>query len=324
MQSELILSVVIPHLDRCVVLQEALDSVIVAYRNALQYGEFIEIIVVDNFSSLESRCALKKLESDYEAVRFEYRGSRLEIDESFFNCAQIASGKFIWVFGDDDIMHPLALVRVIEFILTTKSSKYLLHVNKLVFSDISEINKLRTASLTSLNKKYESVLEVFDQFLLRPGFISSVIMDRTTWLSEVDEELRYLGYRFVARFYSSIKMDYSLYYFKDIFVFQRKGRAQWKKNWTRYQLVSQPWLITDMLSCIDGRVRNAVLRRWSNSYISMSNAIKHGYFFYSLSNLEANFVKNKVLVIFNARTLLLFNCGRYVSLVIRFLVRFIK
>jgi glycosyltransferase involved in cell wall biosynthesis len=105
-----LLTLAIPTYNRGVFLRQFLDSV----RDQLDSNPQVEMIVSDNASTDETPEIIK--EELHRGTRLTYirNPENIGADGNFLQCYERASGKYVWVMGDDDVLAPYALRRIVE------------------------------------------------------------------------------------------------------------------------------------------------------------------------------------------------------------------
>ena len=74
----------------------------------------IEILVSDNASSDNTMEVVKELQEIHPEMLYFRNDENLGFDGNFLNCFERASGKYIWLLSDDDILLPGAIESVLE------------------------------------------------------------------------------------------------------------------------------------------------------------------------------------------------------------------
>ncbi|MCX6815396.1 MAG: glycosyltransferase family 2 protein [Candidatus Aenigmarchaeota archaeon] len=93
------ISIVIPTYNRSYHLKMALDSIV------SQNPKGIEILISDNASKDNTMLLCKGYAKKYPFVRYFRNGKNLEFDKNILSGIKKAKGKYIWLFGDDDVMN---------------------------------------------------------------------------------------------------------------------------------------------------------------------------------------------------------------------------
>jgi glycosyltransferase involved in cell wall biosynthesis len=111
-----LLSICIPTYNRADTLRQALDSILpqIAARND------VEIVVVDNASDGETPTLVRRYMQEQARVRYVQQPENVGFDRNIITCIEQARGKYVSLFGDDDIALPGAFERVLREVVTGK------------------------------------------------------------------------------------------------------------------------------------------------------------------------------------------------------------
>jgi abequosyltransferase len=113
-----ILSIVIPTFNRASLLKILLDSIV---RDFSDWPADVELIVVDNASSDRTREVVLEVAARGVPVQCVTNAENVGMDRNLAACFGLASGKYFWQIGDDDILFEgtaqsvLAICRKTEF-----------------------------------------------------------------------------------------------------------------------------------------------------------------------------------------------------------------
>lgn len=99
-----------PRLGQCLSMLAERMSELPALRPA------IEVLVIDNASSDDTGAVAAAQAPAFEDFRYVRNQTNLGIDGNIHRCSQLASGSWVQLLSDDDLLLPGALVRVVETI----------------------------------------------------------------------------------------------------------------------------------------------------------------------------------------------------------------
>ena len=106
------LSICIPTFNRAKCLVNCLESILL---NVDRLNLAFQICVSDNCSTDDTeqvvRAAQERMPIDYQR-----NSKNVGIPQNFLNVVEMAKGDFVWLIGDDDLLMPMALKKVIELI----------------------------------------------------------------------------------------------------------------------------------------------------------------------------------------------------------------
>jgi abequosyltransferase len=107
-----LLTIAIPTYNRSRFLTELLDILKPQMTKAFS----IELIISDNASTDDTQVILEEFSKSGLAFRYIRNKSNLGADRNVLQCFEEARGKYVWIFGDDDIILPGALKKIIRLL----------------------------------------------------------------------------------------------------------------------------------------------------------------------------------------------------------------
>ena len=121
--SEILLSICIPTYNRGTLLNLNLLEII---KQADQLKNKIEICISDNASIDKTDEIIKLLPtSDYVILKYFKNEKNIGPDLNYLNAVNLASGKYCWFMGSDDIISPNSLNKLIQSELLSDSDIYI-------------------------------------------------------------------------------------------------------------------------------------------------------------------------------------------------------
>ncbi len=212
-----ILSICIPTYNRVDFLKQSIESIIcsIEFSNAN-----VEIVISDNCSTDNTETYCKFLTQKYSFIKY-FRNDENVVELNFYFCIQRASSKFVWVFGDDDLININAIGEVLNYI----SKGYnLLILNYSIYDE--KIKNILKANYLGISKN--QVINNHDQLLIRLnlklGFISCVIFKREDYLkmpSEIYDRYRAYGFAFLYGLLNSVYNNTNAIIISNEFLLQR-------------------------------------------------------------------------------------------------------
>jgi len=130
-----LLSITIPTYNRAKYLELCLNSLVDAL--PADYISNIEIIVLNNSSTDNTEDIILKAKKRLDLI---YIKNNINIgpDENFKKCIDVANGRYVWIFGDDDIFFKNSIQYILN--LLKKSSQIgLIHLKAKNFQEDKEI-----------------------------------------------------------------------------------------------------------------------------------------------------------------------------------------
>ena len=171
-----ILSICIPTYNRSTQLRECLDSVL---SSAKEYESKIEIVISDNASTDNTQAVVNEYMKMHSIIRYHRNDRNLGGESNFYIAAEKASGKYIWILGDDDKV----AIKSVPIILNQINCGYDLTIlNCSIWSrDFSTLLKQYNISIYT-NIEYNNHNEILQNFGVYLGYISSVVVKRDLFL----------------------------------------------------------------------------------------------------------------------------------------------
>ncbi len=144
-----LLSICIPTYNGAKYIQNNIDIILKQIKEYNLSG--VEIVVSDNCSTDEIPDIMKKYKEMYpDIIRYNRNEANLGYDRNVMKCCEIASGKFIHLFGDDDYYSPNGLKRLYDVLLNNEDLSVLVLSNYYLRNDYYGL----IVSRKSLNEKF--------------------------------------------------------------------------------------------------------------------------------------------------------------------------
>lgn len=192
------LSICIPNYNRIECLDDCLNSILISSKNVNNFN--FEICISDNFSDINPISVIQKYKNELN-IKFSRNNENLGFALNAINSVKLASGKYVWMIGNDDLILPYTLSNLKKlFDENTKIEYFFINSFHLNADEIEKnsrpfnteelnLNELKALSKVSFNKQVQ-FWEVIDpkvswEFLI--GIFLS-IFERKKWL----EGLKYL------------------------------------------------------------------------------------------------------------------------------------
>jgi len=143
----MLLSICIPTYNRADCLRKCLSGLLSQINGELK--DIVEIIVSDNASTDNTRDVVNNYKS-YQNFSYYRNQNNLGMDGNFYACYRYASGKFIWIFSDDDFLLPNALGLIVR-LLQNNQDLGVCYLNSEWADDIDSVDIM---PVTKLNEKF--------------------------------------------------------------------------------------------------------------------------------------------------------------------------
>lgn len=108
-----LLTIAIPTFNRAHRLRVALEAVL---PQTSKLGDTVEVVVSDNASEDDTRAVVETFQATHAVSYFRNSANLGPIRNIVRLTTELASGRFVWVLGDDDLVHPTAVQRVVSAI----------------------------------------------------------------------------------------------------------------------------------------------------------------------------------------------------------------
>lgn len=261
----MLLSIVIPTLNRLEYLKVTIQELIPQVERNL---DDVELCVCINNSKDKSEEYINNIAKEKTFIKLKSYKTSVDISESFSRSINMCNGKYIILFGDDDLPVPY----FIEFILTTLKENYncgILHYNRLIGRDydFNKLNKLKLENSYFLSKIEKYPLSVLiEKFNIGPGFITSMAFKKEAWNLGISvKNKNHYGYEFLSRIYLGIsKLEKSdcFYYSYPIIVQRMVQHREWNDKWPKYWFIGVP----ELLKYFDDiKISNTAYDTWVNN-----------------------------------------------------------
>lgn len=112
-----LLSICIPTFNRINYLKELLPELI---KQCKPYPE-IEILITDNHSDDGTKEYIKDISNNNSQVRCVYNDINIGGDKNFIRCVELANGKYVWLYGDDDVLCKDAIKNVLPYVKSERA-----------------------------------------------------------------------------------------------------------------------------------------------------------------------------------------------------------
>ncbi|MES2200355.1 MAG: glycosyltransferase family 2 protein [Chlamydiota bacterium] len=174
-----LLSICIPSYNRAHCLPDLLHSII------SQYDERIEIVICDNGSSDETEEVVRSWQKLYPHIIYERFAKNVGPDRCFLRSVELGSGTFCWLMGDDDIIEPEGLKKVLESLDDSLTG---ITVNRAAYDLSLQRRWMEPAQGRDQDRLFQDAASCFSSLFVLFGFLSAQIIRRSLWLSIVEEE----------------------------------------------------------------------------------------------------------------------------------------
>lgn len=288
-----ILSICIPTFNRSTLLNECLQSIIIAIEKKSTYINLVEIIISDNCSTDDTFIVANYFCQKYTFIRY-YKNDKNVIDLNFYLAAERSIGKYVWIFGDDDVF----LSNTFDIIFEHLYNDYSLIISNYSLWDFKLSKCLKESYLQrSKIKQIKDHNILMKLFGLRLAFISCIIIKRDSFLS-FDKEIYtnniHTGFPFLLTVYFSQINNCKAFFITDTLFIQRGNFKHASKEWWYKVFLIGSNSIFDMLKNYgykDSAITSAKLK-------ILNSDIKEDIIYRKVNNDNINFVFKNLLKIY--------------------------
>lgn len=237
------LSICIPTFNRSECLKECLSSILLAVAG---HEDCVEIVISNNASTDATEEVVKSFQELSPLIRYHKNVFNIGGDRNIYAVAAMGTGKYIWVFGDDDKMAEGAIATVLGHI----NIGYDLVICNYSIWDKSFSFRKRNDALGSGKKQvFENCNDLLQRFSLHLGYISSVVINRDVFFNLSScEYFKFIdyGFSFMYAVYAGCAQGKCISaYIADPIVLNRSGNSG-DYDWCKYMVIGSS-LIFDSL-----------------------------------------------------------------------------
>ncbi|RSL16391.1 glycosyltransferase involved in cell wall biosynthesis [Edaphobacter aggregans] len=175
-----LLSISIPTYNRSVFLDELLSCLL----DQCVSNPKIELLISDNDSSDETPNIVKAYIDRGLEICYLRNASNIGADRNFLQCFERARGKYVWIIGDDDVVTPGAIKKIIAYL---EASEYnLIYLNSYIFDDSMSSKRIKSYRAPKVIKDAKVFVRAIHVNLT---FISGIITNKDYVMSSNQKDL---------------------------------------------------------------------------------------------------------------------------------------
>lgn len=244
--TETLLSIAIPTLNRANLLQFTLHHFIAQID---RHQDEVELIVCNNNSDDDTSEVMEEFVAQFPFIRFHDCKERVPLDDNFKRCVGFSHGKYVILWGDDDIPSPFLIDYLLNLIETEKTAG-LYYFNRLV--GYEDGNALK--SLTVYENRYNNVRRIYkdstsfitDNFW-GATFMSAMMFSRDVWDRGVKfDTSSHYGFEFMGILYYGNKGRNIVYESYPLCIQRKVAKRAWGTDWPKYALLGLPNMSRDL------------------------------------------------------------------------------
>ncbi|RYZ08850.1 MAG: glycosyltransferase family 2 protein [Myxococcales bacterium] len=223
----------------------------------------VEVVVVDGASTDETVAVVSEVATRYPQLRLIRPEQNSGLDADYDRAVQEASGEYIWLFADDDLLVPGAVERVLEVL---REQPLVLIMDAAVYNkDYTVLEKERRLPAVGQEQYAPQDTEAFfSDCIWHLTFIGVVVMKRSFWLER--ERRAYYGYEFphVGVLFQS-RIPGPIRVLREPLVKIRNGVGNWIPRWFEIWMHKWPRLIWSFSWIAEARRARIVdVEPWKN------------------------------------------------------------
>jgi len=276
------LSICIATYNRAEYIGETLESIIP------QITDEVEIVIADGASTDATGSVVKGYAEACKQIRYIRLPSKGGLDQDFCKAVEFAKGQYCWLFSDDDLLKPGAIIAVLNEISKGYS---LIVVNAQVMNiDFSKILENRRLQIDTNEIYSESEIELlFNRVVSYIHFIGCVVINRDLWMQR--EKERYLGTEFIhVGVIFQVPLPAPALVIAEPYITIRLGNAQWTPRSFEIWMYKWPNLLCSFAN-ISEQVRQEYQK--TQSWGRLKNIITYRAMgAYSLKEYQKRFASN--------------------------------
>ncbi len=172
-----LLSIAIPTFNRGKYLAESLRALAPQLAGELR----VELIISDNSSSDDTQTVVGSFLREGLSCRYIRNESNIGADANFLQCFREARGKYVWLLGDDDILVPGGLAKILPLLETGNYS--LVYLNSYSFTSDYQAERMADR-FGRFAQKFSDPKHFLRNVGTMIAFISSVIVNKDRYRAE--------------------------------------------------------------------------------------------------------------------------------------------
>lgn len=115
---DVLLSICVPTYNRCIYLKRLLDSII---PQVVKNASLVEICITDNASTDDTFTLCSDYSARYSFIKYIRQNENRGPDVNIHAAYSLASGRYVWIFGDDDYLRVGALGKILDILSNNRN-----------------------------------------------------------------------------------------------------------------------------------------------------------------------------------------------------------
>jgi glycosyltransferase involved in cell wall biosynthesis len=185
-KSSPLISICIPTFNGSNTINKTLNSIIP------QLDDNFEVIISDDCSFDNTVSLIDDAQKNCKNIKLYQNDNNLGMDGNFYKTTQLATGKYIWFCGQDDILELGLLKKVFDIVSNKKNigilnlnfSQYDHDMDKCITESFFRESAFKQDAIENSEELYfENPKDYFNTLTQPPSFLPSVVMLRKYWLN---------------------------------------------------------------------------------------------------------------------------------------------
>ena len=262
---ENLLSVVIPTYNRAGIITYTLDLL----KSQIERNvNEVELIVCNNASKDDSDSVIKEYKKTNNFFKYKWYDEHVEIGVSISRSISNATGKYVLLWGDDDVPSPF-LIDILLYYIHENPDVGLIHFNGVVGDEGKEFSM---TNLRIMNSEFKDLTTLYDSKSFAEshyagcGLMSSDLFLKSAWDEGIKiDSSKHYGYEFIAPILVGVKGRQCLYVNFPLWVQRVPAYRAWQHKATLFWYVGIPNLLKDL-------EKNGVINDWSDLWHNKTNS----------------------------------------------------
>jgi len=190
--SNITLSICIPTYNRAPFLKQCLDSIVSQFHDELIKSQ-VDIVISDNGSTDNTTAVVQEYQEKFSNISYFRNTENLGVDKNILQVVDKASGKFVWLLGDDDALFEGSLKYLLALLIGSEYGYVM--ANSWGYNKELTEQAVSRPNLNIKENEFFSSLEVFvrniGDFRNTVGFfggLSCQIFKRSVWQALPNKE----------------------------------------------------------------------------------------------------------------------------------------
>lgn len=228
----------------CIPTYNGEDTIITTIMSIInQYNGEFNIVICDDNSSDNTYNILSELSRNYKYIKILRNNINTGMDANFLKAAQNGNGRYIWLFGQDDILIPGAINKITNILNNNKDigivyinySQYDHYFEKTICKSFLEqqlIDK-KYKYLLSEDIKFTNSTEYFKVLDSLPSFLPAIIMKKQYWDNPEYEKFKGTAYIQVGNMLLNMNKG-SIYVVPKVYIKGRIPNDRWQSDGNKH------------------------------------------------------------------------------------------